>query len=254
MPGDEASYNKVCRAAELWRADGQPFSAGIAMWNASRAAWGNPENMNMALRLAQQDFSTVIESNPPQAVPTLAALYKLQQILRDRIDFGFLDPVVGTGDVRTLASELAQRLFAHFKTNSNADNYLVRGVQITTSLDGEWGTRFPAHEVPVGVETREGGVLLNIPSSFHYRVKQRDWTAAHDIIALCPHAFTSNGLRAWRSVAIGHVRPESARVEFDRAADEFEADFQPEGIEALAAAVARFVARAEIAGVSQRFP
>jgi hypothetical protein len=38
--GKQDAYETLCQAAELWRAEGQPFSAGMAMLRAVDAAWG----------------------------------------------------------------------------------------------------------------------------------------------------------------------------------------------------------------------
>src|SRR5206468_2729712 len=47
-PGDEAGYAKLSEAADLWRADGEHFSAGVAMSRAAYSAWGQPERMAAA--------------------------------------------------------------------------------------------------------------------------------------------------------------------------------------------------------------
>jgi hypothetical protein len=58
--GKPEAYDKLCRAAELWRADGQPFSAGMAMLRAVDAAWGQPERMLEAQQVALRDFERVV--------------------------------------------------------------------------------------------------------------------------------------------------------------------------------------------------
>ena len=76
--GDDA-YDKLSRAAELWRQEGQHFSAGVAMLDAFDAAWGQPDRMLEALRLGMADLELVISEQAPTSPASLAALYKLRQ-------------------------------------------------------------------------------------------------------------------------------------------------------------------------------
>jgi hypothetical protein len=62
--GKPDAYDKLCVAAELWRGDGQFFSAGMAMARAVDAAWGEPKRMLEAHRLALRDFEQVIAEEP----------------------------------------------------------------------------------------------------------------------------------------------------------------------------------------------
>ena len=79
--GDKAAYEKLCQAAELWRSDGQYFSAGMAMSRASDAAWGQPDVMLAAHQAAMTDFERVLTTNPPDSPASLSALFKLSQAL-----------------------------------------------------------------------------------------------------------------------------------------------------------------------------
>src|SRR5258708_21516994 len=79
--GNPDAYEMLCRAAELWRGDGQPFSAGMAMLRAVDAAWGRPEIMLEAHRAALNDFERVVVEQPPDTPAALAALCKLWQTL-----------------------------------------------------------------------------------------------------------------------------------------------------------------------------
>jgi hypothetical protein len=60
--GKQDAYETLCKAAELWRAEGQPFSAGMAMLRAVDAAWGRPEVMLEAHHAALQ--STIVGLRP----------------------------------------------------------------------------------------------------------------------------------------------------------------------------------------------
>lgn len=64
-PGNEVAYEKLCHAAELWRRDGQHFSAGVAMSRAIDAAWGSPDRMLEAQRAELLDFERIISEHPP---------------------------------------------------------------------------------------------------------------------------------------------------------------------------------------------
>ncbi len=78
---DQMAYDKLCRAAVLWREDGQHFSAGVAMSQAVDAAWGRPVRMVKALRIALCDFEYVVSERPPESLETIAALHKRHQSL-----------------------------------------------------------------------------------------------------------------------------------------------------------------------------
>ena len=51
-PGNELTFQKLNGAAEIWRAAGQHFSAGMAMSIAENLAWGQPSQMAEAQRAA----------------------------------------------------------------------------------------------------------------------------------------------------------------------------------------------------------
>jgi hypothetical protein len=230
--GDEA-YDKLSRAAELWREEGQHFSAGVAMLDASDAAWGQPGRMLDALRLGIADLEFVISEQASNSPASLAALYKLRQSIQRTAWFSDVDGATVSARIRELSSELGQRLFKHFRSSENADCYLVRGVVIVTDRDGVWDTRFPDYEVPSGIEQPGQELLLNIPSAFRLFVSSGEWQAAHEIVNLRKAAFTTPGLKGWRAVTLGHVNPEETVVQFDEAADFFTLDAQPPSTEDL---------------------
>src|ERR1700693_4132255 len=53
---DDVAFEKARSAANLWRQDGQDFSAGVAMLRAVQAAWGDPDRMLGAQNAALLDF------------------------------------------------------------------------------------------------------------------------------------------------------------------------------------------------------
>jgi hypothetical protein len=230
--GDEA-YDKLYRAAKLWRKDGQHFSAGLAMLDACYAAWGRPNRMLEALRTALTDFERVISEQPPNSPASIAALYKLRQSV-NRTSWFDVDRVTAATQVRELSSELGQRLFKHFKGSEHAENYLVRGIVLVTDRDGTWEVRFPDYEVDSSVEHPGSELTLNIPSAFQLFVSNGEWQAAHEIVSLCTDAFTTPGLKGWRAVTAAYVRPVEAVGRFDEAANAFETDAMPVGDEEMA--------------------
>ena len=89
--GKPDAYETLCRAAELWRAEGQPFSTGMAMLRAVDAAWGRPEIMLDAHHAALRDFERVVVEQPPDTPAALAALFKLLRTpLEDRRAMTFI--------------------------------------------------------------------------------------------------------------------------------------------------------------------
>src|SRR5438445_9704109 len=80
-PGDEGAYEKMRLAAELWRGEGQYFSAGIAMSRALDFALGTPDRMLEAQSEALQDFSRVVSDERSDSLASIAALHKLRQTL-----------------------------------------------------------------------------------------------------------------------------------------------------------------------------
>jgi hypothetical protein len=224
---DQGEYQKLCQAADLWRRDGQHFSAGIAMLRAVDAAWGDPERMSEAQRAALPDFDRVISEYAPESAASLASLYKTRQSLERTLWLFDADRPAIVTRVRELNSELAQRLLTHFANSDQADNYLVRGLVITTDLDGAWEEHFPDYEVPLGVEQWGQEIILNVPSAFHLFVADGDWQGAHEIARARSSAFTTPGLKGWRAVTLAHAEPQEAVRWFDDAAESIGADAMP---------------------------
>ncbi len=224
IPGSDEDFDKLCRAAELWRNAGQLFSAGACMMDACRLAWGKPERMLAALRTAVADLERVVAERPEDEPASIAALYKLRQAVWDTSSYFDVDRASAAIRVREIGTELAQRLFVNFKDTERADNYLVRGIVLVTDRDGHWETRYPNYEVPLGVEEPGTELLLNIPSAFRLFVSNGEWITANEIVQSRQHAFTTPGLRGWRFVTIGNALPKEAVRSFDQAADAFEDD------------------------------
>jgi hypothetical protein len=229
--GEEAAEN-LRRAADLWRADGQHFSSGVAMLRASRAMWGYPDRMIEALKVAVHDFGHVAFGSRTDTPESLAALYKLAQGVWEFEAFDFNRAALRTR-MRELHSELAQRLVVNFSGSEHAQNYLVVGINVWTDLDGTWTVQFPSYDAAVGTEQLGSEMILPVPSAFRLFVQDSDWQAAHEIILKQPDAFTTPGLRGWRAVTLANIYPEEAVARFDEASDAFAEDTEPDAEELL---------------------
>lgn len=233
-PGNEAAFERLKRAADLWRETGQHFSAGVAMSRAVHVAWGHPDQMAEVHNAALGDFQNALSSNPPASPAGLASLKKLCTELGQTLWLFDADRRVVQTQIRQLDEELGQRLLSHFATSERADNYLVKGIRISTDLDGNWAVEFPDHEVDPNVEQFGSQMTLAIPSAFHLFVTQKDWDGAHEIVKKHSAAFTSHGLRGWRAVVLANVDPSRSVELFDAAADAFGEDTPPSHEELLA--------------------
>jgi hypothetical protein len=227
VPAGDEAYDKLSRAAELWRSDGQHFSAGVAMLRASDAVWGHPDRMRVAFQAGYADFERVNAEEPLSSPASMAAVYKLRQSLVRASSLFDIDRAMISSRVRELNSELGRRLFKHFRDTEHADNYLARGIVLVTDMDGTWDTRFPDYEVHLGVEHGGQELVLNIPSAFHLFVSNGEWQAAHEIVNLRKEAFTTPGLKGWRAVTLANVNPAEALARFDEAAEAFSTDTMP---------------------------
>lgn len=197
------------------------------MSRALDASWGSPNRMLEAQRAELLDFERVISECTPDSPAALAALYKLRQSLTRALWLFEVDRAAIRTRIREINSELAQRLLRHFGSSEHADNYLVRGIVITTDLDGMWTVHFPAYEVPLGIEQLGQELVLNIPSAFHLFAFDGDWQGAHEIAKERTGAFSTPGLKGWRAVTLAHVEPAEAVAWFDEAADSFATDAAP---------------------------
>ena len=147
--GSESAFQRLSRAAELWRKLDQYFSAGMAMSAAVRAAWGRPELMAEAQNASLEDFGAAVASNPPASPGGLASLHKLRQALQQSLWLIQTEHEKRAvkGRIRLLGGELGQRLLTHFGESNEAENYLVKGIRLSTDLDGSWTVDFPSYEV-----------------------------------------------------------------------------------------------------------
>jgi len=129
---------------------------------------------------------------------------------------------------RLLQQELAERLIKFFGETKNSESYLVRGLILTTDLDGSWEVTFPEHEISGGSETMGAGQLsLEIRSAFHLLLALGDFAGAQNIVEHYPDAFITPGLKGWRFATRGFLNPGNAVEMFNSAADSFAEDVEP---------------------------
>ena len=227
-PGNEAAHDSLSHAARLWREEGRHFSAGYAMSHAIRSAWGDPTRMAAAQDATIVDFQEAVKANGPDSLEGLAALHKLRGELSQLLWLFQVDRSKVEGSIREVDEELAQRLLTYFADPPHADDYLVRGVQLSTDLESHWEVGFLEYEVPLGSEAFGDSVLLNLPSAFRLFATAGDYLGAYAIAQRRPDAFTSPGLRGWKAAVCAFVEPERAVELFDESADAFAQDVLPE--------------------------
>ena len=133
-----------------------------------------------------------------------------------------------------MGDELAQRLLTHFADSGNAENYLVKGISLTTDLEGKWSVDFPEYEVGTETSNITPPVTFGVPSAFNLFVAEEDWQGAHEIVKRYYDAFSSHGLKGWKAVVLANF-DNSRAVEFlDEAADAFASDKSPSNEELIA--------------------
>lgn len=229
LPGSvsETAFLQFNQAAKIWRELGQHFSAGMAMTAAVYAAWGQPAFMAEAQNASLRDFNAAVVSNSPETPAALGALVKLLSELRQTLWLFQVERRAVKSQVRLLSEELAQRLLTHFSDSEHSENYLVKGVRLSTDLDGNWTVDFPSYEVAHGVQSMGSHVTLGLPSAFHLFISVEDWQGAYEIILRHPSAFSSHGLKGWKAVVLANIDKAQAVEHFDEAADVFAQDKPP---------------------------
>lgn len=231
-PNREDAFKQLGLAASLWRETGQHFSAGMAMSIAVQAAWGSPRQMLEAQNAAFQDFRAALANSPPESPVALASLHKLQTALQSALWLFEMDAHATRNQIRNIGDDLAQRFLTYFGDSQNADNYLVKGILLSTDLEDNWKIKFPAHEIGYGGESFGNEVILPVPSAFHLFVAEEDWQGAWEIVKRHPNAFSSHSLQGWRAVVMANKDASGAVEFFDEAADAFSQD-KPPGAEEL---------------------
>lgn len=223
-PGDREAVETLRRAADLWRADGRFFSAGVCMSLAIHGAWGDGVEVDRCLVRALEDYKTCVDTQPRNSLESIAALRKWT----DQLMY-VEERSIASHWQRLLQQELAERLIKFFGETKHSGSYLVRGFILTTDLDGGWEVTFPEYEISRGSETMGAGQLsLEMTSGFHLLIALGDFAGAQDIVERCPDAFITPGLKGWRFATRGFLNPGGDAFElFNSAADSFAEDVEP---------------------------
>lgn len=194
---DIDAVNELRRIAEDWLRAGQPFSAGYANQHAIDLAWGNFDLLVQCYNDGLAAFqSGALDSSRP-AMERLACLWMWKTLLsRDYTD---IDTAQLSQALKSLDEEMAQLLLELSDTTGDPDaqaGYLVRGIHLTTDLEGSFIPEFPAFEIRgMGMGWTDDTVTITIQSAFQRFVAVSDYEAANTIAVSCPDAFTTPGLR-----------------------------------------------------------
>jgi len=225
-------------AAAVWRDQGRLLNAGFVMSLASRAAWGDGDQVELCTRQAIDDYQNCINTEPVDPHEALVALTKLASEVRS----WFMGEVRITAFIRSVEAELAQRLVSLSKNDEHRCSYLVTGLQIGTDFDSPWspvlpGKAFGGQSGPVSVgfafgSHSEGSIgqaaWVGVPSAFSLLLRAADYKSAFQISQECPDEFRSVSLAGWVPALHGFLSVQDPATAFDEAATLFAADTAPQ--------------------------
>jgi hypothetical protein len=230
--GDAALLEDLHRAAETMRGVGLDLQAGWTMHQAVHVAWGDIEAIRACQEAAVNDFQRVLDRADPTSLVSLATLKALAIEIGSDYGVRFPDTATRMGAYRAVEEELAQRLLAAGRDSPRRASYLALGLVISWSIEHGWIAMYPEHEVDDATHhIPPGGLSLTIPSAFHLFIRQSDWAAADEVARLQPTAFSSPGLRGWRTAVRGLLDSGAAPEAFDEAAAIFSTDTEPHDLE-----------------------
>ena len=229
--GSEAAnrLEELQNAAAALRSGGLHFFAGWTSTSAIRAAWGELDKMRECADAARRSYMQALESADPRSPESIASLKALSNLVGMDYAGWFEDRTAIVAAVREINEELAQRLLSLGRESTeHGDSILVRGLLVTASASGEWTFSYPEFEVDDSSTTwGPEGLTFTIPSAFHLFVRLDDWVAADEVAKLQESAFTSPGLRGWRTAVSGLLDPDQAVERFADAAEIFATDTHP---------------------------
>ncbi len=222
----------------MWRAEGKYLNAGFVMSLASRAAWGNGDEVQACTRQAIDDYLTCVNTAPVDSHEALVALTKITSEVRQWF----------TGDARIAAfinsvhAELTQRLVNLSIGNEHRCSYLVTGLPIGTDFDSPWRPIWPGQSLggqpgPVSFGIAFGShsegsmgefVWVAVPGAFSRLLRASDYKAAFEITETCPEKFRSITLAGWVPALQGLLRLRDPAAAFGDAARLFAADIAPQ--------------------------
>ena len=229
QPGDHDNSLLLTDIAESWLQRNNHFGAGYTSERAMKGFWGDPERMYSCWVTSLRDYETFVANQATDSIQSLAGLAKLTSLLH-RMSWTF--DVNTSSKFRTKSNEfrddLAHRLVTFFGNHPCSDSYLVKGVIVKTDLGAFWDVEYPEFEVDSSLEAFGNGILnLSIPSAFELYVRLTNYQGAQAIIDRCPKAFTTPGLRGWKSAVQGFLHPLKSPEYFFEAAEAFAQDVAP---------------------------
>lgn len=235
---DANTLDTLKEAAAIWRDEGKLLNAGFVMSLASRAAWGDGDEVDACTRQAIDDYQNCVNTSQVDSHESLVALTKLGSEVRQ----WFMGDVRITAFIRSVDAELARRLVNFSRNSDHRCSYLVTGLQIGTDFDGSWSPLWPGqplgtHTGPVSVSVAfgshsEGSVgraaWVGVPSAFSLLLRAADHKGAFQITEECPAEFRSVTLAGWVPALHGLLRLRDPATTFDEAAMLFAADTEPQ--------------------------
>jgi hypothetical protein len=224
--------------AAIWRDEGKLLNAGFVMSIASRAAWGNGDEVQACTRQAIDDYQSCVNTSEADSHEGLVALTKLGSEVRQ----WFVGDLRITEFLRSVDAELARRLASLSRTSDHRCSYLVTGLQVGTDFDGPWSPVWPGQPLgpdtgPVSVSVAfgshsEGSVghaaWVGVPGAFSLLLGAADHKGAFQITEQCPDEFRSVNLAGWVPALNGLLRLQDPATAFDEAARLFAADTAPQ--------------------------
>ncbi len=223
-PGDKEAFSALeATVAELHNT-GDHFAAGYGWERGALFAWGSPDDHGRAIRNAASEYLEAVQGAQNCTARGLAATVRLVNLFVRQSPMG-----LGANRelVATAMNEIAN-LVLSCESLVEGCTHLVRGAWVQTDLQDRFDIVVPAREVDWGVESSGPGFYqFAIPSPFQLFIETADYAGAVRIASLCPEAFTTPGLRAWRAAARGFLDRGQAVENFTAAASEFESDVLP---------------------------
>lgn len=218
----EAAWDAFRRAAAEWRKAGRHLSAAVAMERASKAGWGIGNRVMEAIEAAIEDCRRCVDDSSLDSLEALVAINLWLQLLR-YYDNSEVRPLR-----QWLCQELADRLLFIFGARPEAVGFLVRGVILTGSLDGDWHAVLPDHVTTWGFSSSSGEQLsISFPSAFTLLRRFGDRDTLWSLVERFPSEFESIALRGWKLV-LEAERATTQRADlYAAAADAFAADVAP---------------------------
>jgi hypothetical protein len=224
---DIASVERLRQIADWWSACGDHFAAGYVLSQCASYAWGDVDATVSCSVEALKEFQVAISSPGVDPLEQVASLWMCL------VELGMTGIWLGLVEIdslyRSLQSGLGHalaQLGAKAEDVSAHEGFLIRGLLLTTDLDGNWSTVFPEVEIQGHSMSipGDGRLTFSVESAFRYLIDSGDYTAADTIANQCPQAFTTPGLRGWRAAVIGLLNGDVAVERFAEAAAEFALD------------------------------